>query len=162
MLHNPLKLYHKIVRKAIENILFQKSLASFSELKVYFRPVQLIEALNELKGITVKVDAELHAKVKEYIESHGITMAEFVSQALDNELRPREVQGMRTIAFQVPEELFDEIKDYLTRHNMTQKEFMLGLINAELERDQQTMSEKQEEDFSENYSEDEDMTMNMG
>ena len=119
---------------------------------------------SEKKGITVKVDAELHAKVKEYIESHGITMAEFVSQALDNELRPKEVQGMglRTIAFQVPNELFDQIKDYLNRHNMTQKEFVLGLITSELERDQQTMSEEQEEDLSENYSEDEDMTMNMG
>ena len=119
---------------------------------------------SEKKGITVKVDAELHAKVKEYIESHGITMAEFVSQALDNELRPREVQNMgtRTIAFQVPEGLFDQIKDYLNRHNMTQKEFVLGLITAELERDQQTMSEEQEEDLSENYSEDEEMTMNMG
>ena len=118
----------------------------------------------EKRGITVKVDAELHAKVKEYIESHGITMAEFVSQALDNELRPREVQGMgvRTIAFQVPNELFDQIKDYLNRHNMTQKEFVLGLITTELERDQQTMSEEQEEDLSENYSEDEEMTMNMG
>jgi len=74
--------------------------------------------------------------------------------------------GMRTIAFQVPEELFDGIKDYLTRHNMTQKEFMLGLINAELERDQQqTLSEEQditqEDDLTEDYSEDEDMTMNM-
>ena len=119
---------------------------------------------SEKRGITVKVDAELHAKVKEYIESHGITMTEFVSQALDNELRPREVQCMavRTIAFQVPNELFDQIKDYLNRHNMTQKEFVLGLITAELERDQQTMSEEQEEDLSENYSEDEDMTMNMG
>lgn len=119
---------------------------------------------SEKRGITVKVDAELHAKVKEYIESHGITMTEFVSQALDNELRPREVQGMgvRTIAFQVPNELFDQIKDYLNRHNMTQKEFVLGLITTELERDQQTMSEEQEEDLSENYSEDEDMTMNMG
>ena len=119
---------------------------------------------SEKKGITVKVDAELHAKVKEYIESHGITMSEFVSQALDNELRPREVQGMgvRTIAFQVPNELFDQIKDYLNRHNMTQKEFVLGLITAELERDQQTMSEEQEEELSEDYSEDEDMTMNMG
>ena len=86
-----------------------------------------------------------------------------MSQALDNELRPREVQDMRTIAFQVPEELFDEIKDYLNRHNMTQKEFMLGLIKAELSRDQeQTISEDQEEEFSEEYSEDEDMTMNMG
>ena len=86
-----------------------------------------------------------------------------MSQALDNELRPREVQGMRTIAFQVPNELFDEIKEYLNRHNMTQKEFMLGLIKAELARDQeQTVSEEQEEEISEDFSEDEDMTMNMG
>ena len=70
---------------------------------------------------------------------------------------------MRTIAFQVPNELFDEIKDYLNRHNMTQKEFMLGLIKAELARDQeQTVTEDQEEELSEDFSEDEDMTMNMG
>ena len=114
---------------------------------------------NEMKGITVRVDAELHAKVKEYIENHGITMAEFVSQALDNELRPREVQsmGMRTLAFQVPDELFDQIKDYLSRHNMTQKEFMLWLIKAELTRDQeQTLSEEQD------ITQDEDMSMDMG
>ena len=121
---------------------------------------------SEKKGITVKVDAELHAQVREYIEAHGMTMGDFVAQALDNELHPRiqEVNNMgtRTMAFQVPEELFQEIKDYLNRHNMTQKEFVLGLITAELERDQQTMSEEQEEDLSENYSEDEDMTMNMG
>ena len=122
---------------------------------------------NELKGITVKVDAELHAQAKTFIESHGMTMGDFVAQAHDNELHPKEVQNMgtRTIAFQVPEELFDQIKDYLTRHNMTQKEFMLGLINAELERDQQQMlSEEQDitqEELSEDYSEDEDMTMNM-
>jgi len=36
MLHNLLKLYHKIVRKAIENKLFQLFLASFSEQKAFF------------------------------------------------------------------------------------------------------------------------------
>ena len=41
---------------------------------------------NEAKGITVKIDAGLHAQVREYVESHGMTMAEFVSRALDNEL----------------------------------------------------------------------------
>ena len=120
---------------------------------------------NEKKGITVKVDAELHAQVREYIEAHGMTMGDFVAQALDNELHPKiqEVNNMgtRTMAFQVPEELFQEIKDYLNRHHMKQKDFVLGLITAELERDQQTMSEEQEEDLSEDYSEDEDMTMNM-
>ena len=36
---------------------------------------------NETKGITVRIDAGLHAQVREYVESHGMTMAEFVSQA---------------------------------------------------------------------------------
>ena len=97
---------------------------------------------NETKGITVKIDAELHAQVREYAESHGMTMAEFVSQALDNELHPKyqmqeEYQmANRTIAFQVPEELYQRIKDYLSRNNMTQKQFFLGLVEAELERDE--------------------------
>ena len=34
------------------------------------------------KGITVKVDAALHAEVKQYLEEHGMTMAEFVTLAL--------------------------------------------------------------------------------
>jgi len=96
---------------------------------------------NEKKGITVKIDAELHAQVKEFVEANGMTMAEFVSKALDDELHPKMTQevknmgNMRTMAFQVPEELFQQIKDYLNRHNMTQKEFVIGLITTELERD---------------------------
>ena len=96
---------------------------------------------NEKKGITVKIDAELHAQVKAFIEAQGMTMAEFVSKALDDELHPKITQevknmgNMRTMAFQVPEELFQQIKDYLNRHNMTQKEFVIGLITTELERD---------------------------
>ena len=71
-----------------------------------------------------------------------MTMAEFVSQALDNELHPKyqmqeEYQmANRTIAFQVPEELYQRIKDYLSRNNMTQKQFFLCLVEAELERDE--------------------------
>ena len=85
------------------------------------------------KGITVKVAAELHAEVSEYIRSHGMTMSEFVAVALDNELHPKisEKEGnimanTRTVAFQVPEEMFQRIKDYLHRNNMTQKQFLLG------------------------------------
>lgn len=94
----------------------------------------------EKKGITVKVDAGLHAEVKEYIESHGMTMAEFVSLALQDELHPKfktkeDMGNMRTLAFQVPDDLFQRIKDYLQRNNMTQKEFIIGLIETELERD---------------------------
>ena len=144
---------------------------------------------NEKKGITVKVDAELHAQVRAYIEANGMTMADFVAQALDNELHPRiqEVQNMsnmRTMAFQIPQEMFDEIKDYLNRHHMKQKDFVLGLIRAELDRDQQqTESQEQlevqdngeteitesddealneDESFEEEAEESEEMAMNMG
>lgn len=94
----------------------------------------------EKKGITVKVDAGLHAEVKQYIESHGMTMAEFVSLALQDELHPKfktkeDMGNMRTLAFQVPDDLFRQIKEYLQRNNMTQKEFIIGLIETELERD---------------------------
>lgn len=95
------------------------------------------------KGITVKIDAGLHAEVRQYLEGHGMTMAEFVTQALDNELHPKyqmkeqsNMGDMRTVAFQVPEELFQKIKDYLQRNHMTQKEFILGLIEQELTREQ--------------------------
>lgn len=143
----------------------------------------------EKKGITVKIDADLHAQVRQYIEANGMTMAEFISKALDDELHPKMnikeekyMGNMRTMAFQVPEDLFQQIKDYLERHNMTQKQFVLGLIQDELDRDyeeRQAMAEKQEqsddepdedeegedEDLDESEdmedSEDEDMSMGM-
>lgn len=113
---------------------------------------------SEKKGITVKVDAELHAQVREYIEAHGMTMGDFVAQALDKELHPRIQEGqnmsnMRTMAFQVPQEMFDEIKGYLNRHHMKQKDFVLGLIRAELDRDQQ-QTETEEHEITEDESED--------
>ena len=94
------------------------------------------------KGITVKIDAALHAQVKEYIESRGMTMAEFITAACDDLLHPKitekedkKMENMRTVAFQVPESLFQRIKDYLQRNNMTQRQFLLGLIEAELDQD---------------------------
>ena len=140
---------------------------------------------NEKKGITVKVDAGLHAEVRQYIEAHGMTMAEFVSMALDNELHPKirtaeekNMENMRTMAFQVPEEMFQRIKEYLHRHHMTQKQFVLGLIEAELNRDmpmsmEQSAPAEQENDdteiteneHDEEYDESEeteDETMSMG
>lgn len=99
---------------------------------------------DEKKGITVKIDAALHAEIREYLERHeGMTMAEFITLAVDDELHPKIQQkegknmgNMRTMAFQVPEELFQRIKDYLHRNNMSQKEFVLGLIETELDREQ--------------------------
>ena len=45
------------------------------------------------KGITVKIDAELHAEVKRYLEENGITMGEFIAQAIDNELSQNKSDG---------------------------------------------------------------------
>lgn len=105
-------------------------------------------ANGETKGITVKVDADLHAEIWEYLKAHNMKMSEFVSAALENELHPKNdmKEGMnmgnvRTIAFQVPEELFHRIKDYLNRNNMTQRQFLLGLIEEELEREQTAREE---------------------
>ena len=109
---------------------------------------------NEKKGITVKIDAELHAEVRQYLEQHGMTMADFVTMALQDELHPKfeqkeenSMEKMRTLAFQVPEDLFQKIKDYLHRNNMTQRQFVIGLIENEINRDlteRQTQTEVQE------------------
>ena len=95
---------------------------------------------DEKKGVTVKIDAGLHSQIHDYIEEHGMTMAEFITLAADNELHPKMKEGTtmansRTIALQVSEELFQKIKDYLQRNHMTQKEFLTGLIEEEIERD---------------------------
>lgn len=124
---------------------------------------------DEKKGITVKIDAELHAEIREYIEQHeGMTMADFITLAVTDELHPKfqqkeekSMENMRTLAFQVPEELFQRIKDYLQRNNLSQKQFVIGLIEAELDREQterEEVTEEQEEalleeDMEEMYEE---------
>lgn len=113
------------------------------------------------KGITVKVDAALHAEITQYLQDHGMTMTEFVTLALQDELHPKieekegeNMEKMRTLAFQVPESLFQRIKDYLHRNNMTQKDFVIGLIEQELDRD---LAENQETGEAD-YQDDEDMS----
>ncbi len=139
-----------------------------------------------MKGITVKVDAQLHAEVTQYIQNHGMTMSEFVALALQNELHPKiqEKEGknmgnMKTLAFQVPEELFWRIKEYLQRHNMSQKDFVIGLIERELEQEQtegqapveeqaeavdseEEKYEESQDNAAESESESEDMGLSMG
>ena len=128
----------------------------------------------EKKGITVKIDADLHAEIRRFIEQNGMTMAEFVSQALYNELHPKiqpqEVKNMgstRTMAFQMPEDMFQRLKDYLHRHGITQKEFVLGLVEAEIRRDEELINaqnaakldeaaEDEELDIEKSEDEDED------
>ena len=134
----------------------------------------------EKRGITVKVDEDLHRQVREYVESRGITMADFVSQALEEMLHPKQQMGgtmenNRTIAFQVSEELYRRIKDYLTANHLTQKEFMIGLIEDALEQEiteeeaeeQNCEDEEEAEDVEQEYDEseeveDEDLAPEMG
>ncbi len=125
---------------------------------------------DEKKGITVKIDASLHAEIREFIEANGMTMAEFVSQALYNELHPKiqpqEVKNAmptRTMAFQMPEDMFQRLKDYLHRHGITQKEFVLGLVEAEIRRDEELINAQNAaklnetaEDISDEESQNED------
>ena len=117
----------------------------------------------DMKGITVKIPAELHAEVKAYIEAHGMTMGEFIAQAVDNELHPKiqitqedkNMERMRTLAFQVPDSLFQRVKAYLERNHLTQKQFVIGLIEAELEQDEALyQSEQTEEQEDEEESDD--------
>ena len=97
------------------------------------------------KGITVKVDAGLHAEVTQYLGEHGMTMWEFVTLAdfyVYNRYSSREekeeknMENRKTLAFQVSEDLFLRIKEYLQRNNMTHKKFVIHLIERELDRDQ--------------------------
>lgn len=115
------------------------------------------------KGITVKIDAELHAQVREYLDDHGMTMAEFITRACDDLLHPKiqekeekKMENMRTVAFQVPESLFQRIKDYLQRNNMTQRQFLLGLIETELDREQAEREAPVEAENEETNPEEED------
>lgn len=123
---------------------------------------------NEKKGITVKIDVELHAEVRQYLEQHSMTMADFVTMALQDELHPKieqkeekSMEKMRTLAFQVPEDLFQKIKDYLHRNNMTQRQFVIGLIENEIERDlteRQAQTEAQEPTEDQDEEETEELT----
>ena len=100
----------------------------------------------EKKGITVKIDADLHAEIRQYLEEHEMTMAEFVAQALDNELHPQyqmkeqnNMRNMRTIAFQVPEDLYQKIKDYIKKeYDMTVSSLYIAQVKQKygiIERD---------------------------
>ena len=122
----------------------------------------------DMKGITVKIPADLHAELKTYLEAHGMTTGEFIAQAVDNELHPKiqikeeqPMENMRTLAFQVPESLFQRVKAYLERNHMTQKQFVIGLIEAELEQDEaqyqaEHPEEQEDEEESDEQSQDEE------
>ena len=129
----------------------------------------------EKKGLTVKIDADLHAEVRQYLDAHEMTMAEFVTLALQDELHPKNnmkegntMEKTRTLAFQIPEELYLRIKDYLQRNNMTQRQFVIGLIEDELQREQEELETESEaisdedEDIEEQPAEEEETDISGG
>ena len=137
----------------------------------------------EKKGITTKVDVELHAKAKQYMAEHGdMNMETFITQAINGLVNAKEQaqveqkpEKQRTIAFQVPETFYQEVKDYLERNGLRQNRFMYNLIKQELDRETlelETLAKKQDEngededelqaeseESSEAEAEDEDMGM---
>ena len=137
----------------------------------------------EKKGITTKVDVELHAKAKQYMAEHGdMNMETFITQAInglvnakEQTVEPQKPEKQRTIAFQVPETFYQEVKDYLEHNGLRQNRFMYNLIKQELDRESlelETLAKKQDEnseeedelqaeseESSEAEAEDEDMGM---
>ena len=113
----------------------------------------------QIPGIGTKLKTEINA----YLEEHGMAMDEFIAMAAQDELHPnilevevKEMENMRTLAFQVPESLFQRVKQYLARNQMTQKAFVIGLIEEELDRDEELLRKQQEatqEDEEEEQSE---------
>lgn len=59
----------------------------------------------EMKGIAIRIDAELHAEIKTYLEAHEITMGDFIALAAQDELYPKiqeeeskSMENIRTLA----------------------------------------------------------------
>lgn len=108
-------------------------------------------AQNQLHPQIPGIGAKLQAEIDAYLEEHGMAMDEFIALAAQDELHPnilevevKEMENMRTLAFQVPESLFQRVKQYLARNQMTQKAFVLGLIEEELDRDEELLRKQQE------------------
>lgn len=118
--------------------------------------------MTETRGITVKIDAELHSRVKAEVEAQGLTMSQYIESVLTEHFNHTEGEenmmgATRTLAFQVSEELFQRVKDYLRKTGITQKQFVIGLIEDELERFEMDERAQTEDDESEDEDEDEDL-----
>lgn len=88
------------------------------------------------RGITVKIPADLHAQVKTEQEALELTVSQYIQQVLEEHFSRKEgktMEATRTLAFQVSEDLFQRVKRYLAAHpNLTQKAFIIGLVEEAL------------------------------
>ena len=96
----------------------------------------------ETKGVTCKIQLELHNRISEEIRETESTMSKFIEMIIQEHYEKGAGKVMakgRTLAFQVSEELFQRVKEYLERfekvhhRRLTQKEFIIGLIEQALE-----------------------------
>ena len=93
--------------------------------------------MDNTRGITVKIDAALHAGAKADQEARGMTMSQYITMVLEEhftEKKGGEIMNgnTRTMAFQVDEALFQRIKAHLHRTGLSQKNFVIGLIEQAL------------------------------
>ena len=92
--------------------------------------------MSETRGITVKIDADLHTRAKADQEARALTMSQYITFILEEHFNQDKKGGItmnaRTMAFQIEKELFQRIKAHLSRTGLTQKAFVLGLIEEAL------------------------------
>jgi predicted DNA binding CopG/RHH family protein len=93
--------------------------------------------MDETRGITVKIDAALHAEARADQEANGMTMSQYITMVLEEHFSEKKgcdnMNGnTRTMAFQVDEALFQRIKAHLHRTGLSQKNFVIGLIEQAL------------------------------
>ena len=119
-------------------------------------------AQNELHPNIPGIGSDLQGEINAYLEQHGMAMDEFIALSTQDALHPKipevegkEMENMRTLAFQVPESLFQRVKRYLERNQMTQKALVLGLIEDELDWDEELLR-KQQEDAQQTEEEEQD------
>lgn len=93
--------------------------------------------MDETRGITVKVPAQLHGRARHEQETLELTMSSYITMVLEEHFNSDQKGGgnmnTRTLAFQVEETLFQRLKAHLARHpGMTQKSFVISLIEQAL------------------------------
>lgn len=90
----------------------------------------------DTKGITVKVDANLHEKVKTEQEALAVTLSQYIEMVITEHFEKggKVMNGKeRTLAVQISEDLFQRIKAYLAHYSLKQKDFIIDLIEDALQ-----------------------------
>jgi len=121
----------------------------------------------DTKGITVKVDANLHEKVKTEQEALAVTLSQYIEMVITEHFEKggKVMNGKeRTLAVQISEDLFQRIKAYLAHYSLKQKDFIIDLIEDALQdfEDEQNLAaadreqENRNDELDEEASEDAD------